>query len=186
MKIGYARISTTEQNLDLQVDALKKYGCDKIFTDKLSGATQSRPGLDEAISFARAGDTIVCWRLDRLGRSLQHLLRCVDDLQTRGVGFASITEAIDTSTINGKLIFHIFAALSEFERGLIRERTISGLQAAKERGRVGGRPSKLTATQIEMAKMFFNSEIKSVSEICSTLKISRATLYRVINERRRE
>ena len=143
MLVGYARVSTTEQTLDLQFDALKKAGCSKIFTDTASGAKTERKGLDEALSYVREGDTLVVWRLDRLGRSLTHLIETVSQLDNRKIGFKSLTEQIDTTTSGGKLIFHIFGALAEFERNLIRERTNAGLQAARARGRVGGRPKKL-------------------------------------------
>jgi len=143
MLVGYARVSTTEQTLDLQFDALKKAGCSKIFTDTASGAKTERKGLDEALSYVREGDTLVVWRLDRLGRSLTHLIETVSQLDNRKIGFKSLTEQIDTTTSGGKLIFHIFGALAEFERNLIRQRTNAGLQAARARGRVGGRPKKL-------------------------------------------
>src|SRR5437588_7533360 len=144
MLIGYARVSTSDQTLNLQRDALEKIGCSKIFTDTISGATTERQGLDEALKYVREGDTLVVWRLDRLGRSLKHLIETITTLNNRKVGFKSITENIDTTTSGGKLIFHIFGALAEFERDIIRERTNAGLQAARERGRLGGRP-KATA-----------------------------------------
>src|ERR671932_2864777 len=140
MLIGYARVSTDEQNLDLQLSALKQAGCEQLYTDKVSGTKATRPGLEEAFSHLRAGDTFVVWRLDRLGRSLRHLIDTVTDLQERGVGFKSLTESIDTTTGGGKLVFHVFAALAEFERDIIRERTHAGLTAARARGRRGGRP----------------------------------------------
>src|SRR5689334_18321537 len=143
MNIGYARISTGEQLLDLQRDALTAAGCESIFTDTLTGARASRPGLDEALSYIRKGDTLVVWRLDRLGRSLKHLIETVAALEEQGIGFKSLTEQIDTTTSGGKLIFHVFGALAEFERDLIQERTQAGLRAARARGRVGGRPKKL-------------------------------------------
>src|SRR5215212_3348922 len=140
MQIGYARVSTTEQTLVLQEDALKKSGCDKIFTDTASGSIADRRGLEEAISQLRTGDIFVVWRLDRLGRSLRHLIETITHLHEQGVGFKSLTEQIDTTTSGGKLIFHVFGALAEFERDLIRERTLAGLAAARTRGRRGGRP----------------------------------------------
>ncbi len=140
MLIGYARVSTQDQTLDLQKDALEKIGCSKIFTDTASGATTERKGLEEALSYVREGDTLVVWRLDRLGRSLQHLIETITKLNNRKIGFKSITENIDTTTSGGKLIFHIFGALAEFERDIIRERTLAGLQAARARGRLGGKP----------------------------------------------
>ncbi len=152
MKIGYARVSTVEQNLDLQQDALSKAGCEKFFQDVGSGAKDERKGLLYAIEFARKGDTIVVWKLDRLGRSLKHLIEVINLLDRKGVGFASLQESIDTTTSGGKLIFHVFGALAEFERELIRERTNAGLYAARARGKRGGRPQKLTEKQIEIAQ----------------------------------
>jgi DNA invertase Pin-like site-specific DNA recombinase len=143
MLIGYARISTGDQTLDLQRDALAVAGCGRVFEDVASGAKASRPGLEEALSYLRAGDTLVVWRLDRLGRSLPHLIETIAALAERGIGFWSLTEQIDTTTSGGKLIFHVFGALAEFERDLIRERTQAGLAAARARGRKGGRPKKL-------------------------------------------
>jgi len=178
MKVGYARVSTQDQNLDLQVDDLKKFGCERIFTDKLSGATQDRPGLNEAMDFARLGDTLAVWRLDRLGRSLQHLIQTVNTLHEKGVGFASLTEGIDTSTPNGKLIFHVFGAMAEFERSLIRERTVAGLAAARARGRIGGRPSKMTGEQVAMARTILASATGKIPEVCKLLGVSRSTIYR--------
>jgi DNA invertase Pin-like site-specific DNA recombinase len=140
MLIGYARISTHEQNLDLQEDALKAAGCKKVYTDKTGGAKSERPGLEKALADARPGDTLVVWKLDRLGRSLKHLIETVTDLSHRGVGFKSLQENIDTTTSGGKLVFHVFGALAEFERDIIRERTLAGLAAARARGRKGGRP----------------------------------------------
>src|SRR5437868_15191816 len=140
MLIGYARVSTTDQTLDLQKDALEKIGCSKIFTDTASGAKAERKGLEEALDYVREGDTLVVWRLDRLGRSLKHLIETITTLNNRNIGFKSITENIDTTTSGGKLIFHIFGALAEFERDIIRERTKAGLAAARARGRTGGRP----------------------------------------------
>src|SRR3954452_21807404 len=142
MLIGYARVSTHEQNLDLQEDALNAAGCKKVYTDKTSGTKAERPGLEQALADARPGDSLVVWKLDRLGRSLKHLIETVTDLSHRGVGFRSLQEAID-STSGGKLIFHVFGALAEFERDLIRERTLAGLAAARARGRKGGRPRNL-------------------------------------------
>jgi DNA invertase Pin-like site-specific DNA recombinase len=141
MLIGYARVSTQDQTLDLQTDALKQAGCEKIFTDMTSGAKAERPGLQEAMNQLRAGDTLVVWRLDRLGRTLKQLIATITDLSEQDIGFKSLQEHIDTTTSGGKLIFHIFGALAEFEREVIRERTIAGLQAARTRGKVGGRPT---------------------------------------------
>jgi len=182
MLIGYARVSTGDQTLDLQTDALTSTGCDQIFTDMTSGAKAHRPGLDEAIKYVRPGDTLVVWRLDRLGRSLRHLIETVNDLEARGVGFRSLTESIDTTTPGGKLIFHIFASLAEFERALIQERTNAGLAAARARGRVGGRPKKLTDKQVALAKRMHADKQTDIATICQTLGISKSTLYRILNE----
>jgi DNA invertase Pin-like site-specific DNA recombinase len=180
MLIGYARVSTDEQNLDLQGDALQKAGCSRIFTDHISGTKAIRPGLTEALSHLREGDTLVLWRLDRLGRSLRHLIDTITALQEKGIGFKSITEAIDTTTSGGKLVFHIFGALAEFEREIIRERTQAGLSAARARGRNGGRRKKLTPKQVQMAQSLYDSKTHTVDEICKTLGIGRTTFYRYI------
>src|SRR5512147_2003334 len=182
MLIGYARVSTTDQTLDLQEDALQKAGCDKIFTDTASGAKAERTGLDEALNYVRAGDTLVVWRLDRLGRSLKHLIETITGLNNRKIGFKSITESIDTTTSGGKLVFHIFGALAEFERDIIRERTQAGLTAARARGRKGGRPKALTPKKAQQALTLYNAKNHTINEICWTLNISRATLYRSINK----
>src|SRR5213080_1412412 len=180
MNIGYARVSTQDQTLNLQKDALEKIGCTKIFTDTASGTKAERNGLEEALEYVREGDTLVVWRLDRLGRSLKHLIETISQLDTRKIGFKSLTENIDTTTSGGKLIFHIFGALAEFERNLIRERTNAGLQAARARGRKGGRPKSLTGKKTAMAQALYNDKNNTVDEICKTLNISRATLYRYI------
>ncbi len=180
MLIGYARISTNDQTLNLQKDALEKAGCSKIFTDTISGTTTERKGLDQALSFIRPGDTLVVWRLDRLGRSLKHLIETVTTLHERQIGFKSITENIDTTTSGGKLIFHIFGALAEFERDIIRERTQAGLLAARARGKKGGRPKALQMSKVAMAQALYNDPTNSIADICKTLNISRATLYRYI------
>jgi DNA invertase Pin-like site-specific DNA recombinase len=180
MNIGYARISTSDQTLNLQKDALEKASCKKIFTDTASGSKAERKGLEEALEYLREGDTLVVWRLDRLGRSLKHLIETISQLDTRKIGFKSLTENIDTTTSGGKLIFHIFGALAEFERNLIRERTNAGLQAARARGRKGGRPKSLTGKKTAMAQALYNDKNNTVDEICKTLNISRTTLYRYI------
>ncbi|HEV2127089.1 MAG TPA: recombinase family protein [Thermomicrobiales bacterium] len=180
MNIGYARVSTGEQTLDLQLDALEKDGCDKVFTETASGAKSDRPLLQDALAYARPGDTLVVWRLDRLGRSLPHLIDTVTDLRERGIGFRSLTEHIDTTTPGGKLIFHVFGALAEFERDLIQERTHAGLAAARARGRVGGRPRKLTPGQVALARRLYADGETDIATICQTLGVSRATLYRVL------
>jgi len=186
MHIGYARVSTTEQNLDLQLDALKKAGCadTHIFTDKITGTKQERPGLQNALSRLRPGDTLVVWRLDRLARSLSHLIELVNHLAGQGVAFKSITEQIDTSTATGQLTFHLFGALAEFERNLIKERTIAGLSAARARGKSGGRPKRSpTAAKVALAKKLYQDKTNSIPHICKYLNISRATFFRYIKER---
>lgn len=183
MYIGYARVSTADQTLNLQKDALEKIGCQQIFTDTISGAIMERKGLDEALSFAREGDTLVVWKLDRLGRSLKNLIETITNLNTRKIGFKSLTENIDTMTSGGKLIFHIFGALAEFERDIIRERTQAGLAAARARGRLGGRPKVKTLdtpNKITLAQSLYDNKNNAISDICKTLNISRATLYRYI------
>src|SRR5947209_10792110 len=189
MYIGYARVSTQGQTLDLQKDALEKIGCSKIFTDTASGAQAERKGLAEALSYVREGDTLVVWRLDRLGRSLQHLIETITKLNNRKIGFKSITENIDTTTSGGKLIFHIFGALAEFERDIIRERTKAGLQAARARGRLGGRPKATTLNtpkKVALAQSLYDDKNNTIDEICKTLGISRSTLYPYINVPKKE
>jgi DNA invertase Pin-like site-specific DNA recombinase len=181
MLIGYARISTSDQSLDLQIDSLTQSGCEKIFKDTISGAKTDRPGLEAALSFCRQGDTLVVWKLDRLGRSLQHLIEVVGALEKRGVGFRSLQEALDTTSSGGKLIFHIFGAIAQFERDMIRDRTLAGLAAARARGRKGGRRKALTPKQIEIGKTLASDRNRSVNDICETLKISKATYYRYIS-----
>ncbi len=181
MLIGYARVSTFDQNLDLQIDALKKAGCEKIYTDQLSGAKADRPGLVEALAFARKGDTVVVWRLDRLGRSLRHLILTVEEMQGRGIALKSLQDSIDTATAAGQLQFHMIAALAQFERSLIQERTNAGLVAARARGRLGGRPKKLTPEQIEMAASLMKDKHVSVKKICETLRVGRTTLYTYVS-----
>jgi len=181
MRVGYSRVSTDDQTVALQSDALKAAGCDRFFSDTISGAKFQRPGLDDALEFLRSGDTLVVWRLDRLGRSLKDLITLMSGLQERGIGFQSLQEQIDTTTSGGKLIFHMFGALAEFERDLIRERTRAGLAAARARGRKGGRKKKLDSPQkVAMAKSLYADKTHSIAEICSTLRISRATLYRYV------
>jgi DNA invertase Pin-like site-specific DNA recombinase len=180
MLVGYARVSTAEQSLDLQLDALRAAGCERLFTDIASGAKAERQGLTEALVYVRPGDTLVVWKLDRLGRSLRHLIEVVTALHERGVGFRSLQESIDTTTSGGKLIFHVFGALAEFERDLIRERTRAGLTAARVRGRKGGRPRAMNETQIAMARAMLADRTKPIAEICAALHVSRATLYRYL------
>ena len=186
MKIGYARVSTVDQNLNLQIDALENAGCEKIFTDTASGALDARKGLTDAIEFCRAGDSLIVWKLDRLGRSLKNLIETVNKLQAKDIGFVSLRENVDTTTSGGKLVFHVFGALAEFERELIRERTLAGIASARARGKLGGRPKKLTAKQIEMAQKLMKDPTNSIREICETLKISRSTLYRYCQPKERK
>jgi DNA invertase Pin-like site-specific DNA recombinase len=178
MFVGYARVSTTDQNLDLQQDALVAARCERIFTDTASGAKAQRPGLAEALQCCRSGDTLVVWKLDRLGRSLPHLVETVRDLVTRGIGFKSLQESIDTTTSGGKLIFHIFASLAEFERDIIRERTHAGLSSARARGRKGGRPKGVDEKKRKAALALKKDPVRSVKEICDILGISRNTYYK--------
>ncbi|HEX9504228.1 MAG TPA: recombinase family protein [Patescibacteria group bacterium] len=183
MLIGYARVSTLEQDIALQVDALKKSDCDNIFDDTASGATTQRPGLTEALSYVRKGDTLVVWRLDRLGRSLRHLIDVIADLEKRGIGFRSLQESIDTTTSGGRLIFQIFGALAEFERNLIRERTQAGLTAARVRGRKGGRPKALDTKKTELAYQLYDAKKHTIKEICQMLGISKPSLYAYLEQR---
>lgn len=182
MRIGYARVSTLEQNLDLQRDALALAGCEKILEDKASGALASRPGLDRLNDMLRPGDALVVWRLDRLGRSLKHLIEYVSALAAKDIGFISLTESIDASTSVGKLVFHVFGALAEFERNIIRERTMAGLAAARARGRMGGRPKALDPSKRAMAVSLYKAKEYPVLEICNMLKISKPTLYAYVKE----
>lgn len=180
MIFGYARVSTAGQDEALQIDALEQAGCDRVFTDHASGATSSRPALDELLGVVRRGDTLVIWRLDRLGRSLRHLLEVVGDLEQRGVALRSLTESIDTSSPAGRLVFHTFGALAEFERDLIRERTKAGLAAARARGHVGGRPTVWTNGKLEQARQML-AEGKTVSLVAEVLGVSRASVYRALS-----
>lgn len=176
MKVGYARVSTTDQSLDLQKDTLLKYGCERVFTDKFSAVRSERPGLTEALNYLRSGDTLVVWRLDRLGRSLKQLIETVDMLSKKNIEFISLTETINTTTATGKLVFNVLASLAEFEGDLIIERTHAGLAAARARGRNGGRPRKHNDKRIEAVATL--AEKQSITEACAALGISRATYYR--------
>jgi len=178
--VGYARVSTPEQSLNLQMDALKQAGCERIFTDIASGAKSARPGLKEALDYARKGDTLVVWKLDRLGRSLPDLIQRVQQLHDNKVGFKSLQEQVDTTTSSGKLTFHLFSALAEFERDIIRERTQAGLKAARSRGKIGGRPHVLAKKDIELLQRLHADPKISITDICRTLKISKTTLYRYL------
>jgi DNA invertase Pin-like site-specific DNA recombinase len=184
MRIGYARVSTNEQHLDLQRDALRNAGVSAkhLYTDTITGTKAERPGLAQALSHLREGDTLVVWRLDRFGRSLKHLIETVTALKQQHIAFHSITEHINTATATGQLVFHIFGALAEFERNLIKERTMAGLEAARARGRKGGRPKlNPSLSTVAMAKKLYADKTNSIADICRTLHISRATLYRYLN-----
>jgi len=174
--IGYARVSTAEQDTALQTDALNKAGCERIFEDTVSGAKADRPGLTAALAYVREEDALVVWRLDRLGRSLPHLIETVAELEGRGVGFRSLTEAIDTTTSGGRLIFHVFGALGQFERDLIRERTKAGLSAAAARGRKGGRKPVITDDKLQRAREHIAKGL-NVREAATRLKVSKTALY---------
>jgi DNA invertase Pin-like site-specific DNA recombinase len=178
--LGYARVSTLEQDEALQVDALRSAGCAKVFVDKASGKLEHRPALDRLLEQLRPGDTLVVWRLDRLGRSLRHLIDTVQALHDQGVAFRSLTESIDTSTPGGKLIFHVFGALAEFERDLIRERTMAGLAAARARGRAGGRPTVWTPQKLKVARDMYQSREHDVASIARVVGVSRASVYRAL------
>ena len=183
MLIGYSRVSTSDQNLDSQRDALEAVGCDRIYTDVASGAKTDRPGLAQAMENLRSGDVLVVWKLDRIGRSLQHLMELVAELEKREVGFRVLTGEIDTTTAAGKLVFHLFAALAEFERALIRERTNAGLQSARARGRIGGRPLSMTPAKLRMAMTLMADPNNVAHEVAAQLGISTATLYRYVDGR---
>lgn len=182
MNIGYARVSTQDQDLTLQLDDLKKYGCHKIFTDKISGAKNDRPGLGECLSVLQSGDVLVVWRLDRLGRSMQHLVNLITELRGRGISFLSLKDgAIDTTTASGELVFNIFAALAQFERELIRERTLAGLAVARAKGKIGGRKRvEVDDTRVSSIVSAYSSGMKP-KEICRVFKVSRATVYRYLS-----
>jgi len=178
MLVGYARVSTQDQKPELQLDALHEAGCEKVFTEKASGAQRDRPQLIAAMDYMRAGDTLVVWKLDRLARSLKQLIETVEELERRGIGFRSLTEAIDTTTAGGKLVFHIFAALAEFERSIIRERTKAGLEAARARGRTGGRPVALSEKDLIEAKALLRDPDIKVEQVAERLGVATSTLYR--------
>lgn len=182
MLIGYARVSTDDQHLTLQHDALQKAGCEKVYSDQQCGATTERPGLSTVFDVLRPGDTLVIWRLDRLGRSLKHLIHLVEQLDKREVGLKSLQENIDTTTSGGLLVFHLFGALAEFERTLIRERTQAGVNAARARGRQGGRPKLLEPNKRELAIRLHREQKHSVAEICAMMGISKSTLYNYLAE----
>jgi len=179
--IGYARVSTSDQNVDLQTDALKKAGCSKIFTDTISGAKEDRGGLSSAMHFMREGDVLVVWRLDRLGRSLTHLIGIVNTLEERGIGFRSLSESMDTTTPAGRLFFHVFGAIGQFERELIRERTKAGLSAAAERGRKGGRKPVINEDILKKAKILLTQKL-TVREVAARLKVGKTALYTALKD----
>ena len=179
MLVGYARVSTQDQNLDLQITALKEAGCQKIFTEKASGAQRDRPELIAAMNYIRPGeDVLVIWKLDRLARSLKQLIETVEKLETQKIGLLSLTESINTTTSGGRLIFHIFASLAEFERSIIRERTNAGLKAARQNGRIGGRPSSLTEKDLAVAKTLLQDISITVEDVAKRMQVAPSTLYR--------
>jgi DNA invertase Pin-like site-specific DNA recombinase len=180
MLLGYARVSTDEQTTRMQLDALQAAGCERTFSERASGASAERPVLADLLGHVRKGDTLVVWRLDRLGRSLPHLIEIVQRLEGGGVGLRSLTEGIDTTTANGRLIFHLFGALAEFERELIRDRTRAGLAAARARGRKGGRPAKLNAEKVKVATRLLKDPETTVSEVARTLGVHRSTLHKAL------
>lgn len=184
MKIGYARVSTQDQELGLQLDALEQAGCEKIYQEKVSGAAKARPQLEALLEHLRNGDVVVVWKLDRLARSLKDLVSLVNRIQEKGASFQSVNDQIDTTSAHGKFTFHIFASLAEFERDIIRERTKAGLAAARARGRVGGRPkglSKKAQHKAMLAKQLYLEGELSISEICEQLSISKGTLYNYLH-----
>jgi DNA invertase Pin-like site-specific DNA recombinase len=181
--VGYCRVSTNDQNPDLQQDALTAAGCARVFSDTASGALDKRPQLDALLDYLRPGDVLVVWRLDRLGRSVRHLTDTVNSLAERGIGFRSLTEGIDTTTPAGKLVFHIFAALAEFEREIIRERTNAGLTAARTRGRMGGRRPKMTGGKLTTARQLYEAKTHTVAQIAAIVGVSRATVYRALADK---
>lgn len=178
--VGYARVSTLDQNLDLQLHALKKVGCIKIFTDSASGSKKDRRGLKEVMEYLRPNDILIVWRLDRLGRSLKDLIEIIAELNERNIGFRSIQDAIDTTTSTGKFFFHVTGAFAELERNLIRERTMAGLKAARARGKLGGRPKTIPKSKFELAKKLYDEKEKTVQEICDDLGFSRARFYQYL------
>lgn len=180
MLIGYVRVSTHDQKPELQLDALRRVGCERLFVEQASGAQRSRPELQAALDYARAGDTLVVWKLDRLARSLKQLIETIEELDARSIGFRSVTESIDTTTAGGRLVFQVFGALAEFERAVIRERTRAGLAAAWARGRRGGRPKALDAADLAAARALLRDPAITVGDVARRLKVSPATLYRYL------
>lgn len=184
MKIGYARVSTDDQNLELQLDALNQYGVAKIYQEKMTSRKIDRPQLDEMLRSLREGDTVVAWKLDRIGRSLKHLIELIEELQSRGIGFVSLKENIDTTSATGRLMLHIIASFAEFERDMLSERTKAGLQAARARGKMGGRPAK-KSDKVTMALKMYDSKEYTIQQIKEATGISTTTLYRYRNKRDR-
>jgi DNA invertase Pin-like site-specific DNA recombinase len=178
VKVGYVRVSKREQNPELQRRELEAAGCERIFEERISSRKETRPQLEAALDYCREGDVLVIWRLDRLGRSLKELIELVNGLKERGVGFKSLRENLDTTTPGGKLVFHVFASIAEFERDIIRERTMAGLEAARARGRKGGRKPVMDEKKIALARRLMADRDNSIQYICETLGVSRATLYR--------
>jgi DNA invertase Pin-like site-specific DNA recombinase len=180
MNVGYARVSRQDQNPDLQRRELEASGCERIFEEKISTRKESRPVLEAALDYVRAGDVFVVWRLDRLGRSLKELIELVNGLQERGVEFRSLRENLDTTTPGGKLVFHVFASIAEFERDIIRERTLAGLEAARARGRKGGRKRVMDEKKAALAARLMKDKDTPIAQVCEAVGVSRATLYRYI------
>lgn len=181
LKIGYVRVSTEDQNMTMQLDALHAAGCERIFEDIASGAKESRPGLNDALAFVRKGDELVVWKLDRIGQSLSHLVKLMAQFQDHGVGFRSITENIETETPGGRLVMHMFTVLAEFERDLIRERTGSGLETARARGRTGGR-KPLASTKLKALKAMWAEGTMTADEIATRLEIGRRTVFKYVKD----
>ncbi len=184
MKIGYARVSTDDQNMSLQLDALQAAGCNKVFTDQLSGATTKRPGLDQALAALQTGDVLTVWRLDRLGRTMRHLVNMVHEFGERGIGFQSLTEAMDTTTAGGELLFHVMGALAQFERRLNAERSRAGIEAARRRGKHLGRPADLTPEKISHARQMIDSGQQSVTGMAKIIGVHRVTLHKALKRTR--
>lgn len=182
MKIGYARVSTNDQNLDLQIDALKSAGSERIYSDEISGSTTSRPEFNKMLEALRPGDVLTIWKLDRIGRSLKHLIQIADDLQDKGIHLHIITQGIDTRAPAGKMLYQILGSIAEYEKSLIQERVQAGLKAAKARGRVGGRPSALSHEKQKQAVAMFHSKAMSAASLAKTFGVSKPTLYKYVNK----
>lgn len=183
MRIGYARVSMDDQKMDLQIEALKQAGCEDIYRDTVSGSKAERPALSTMLKTLRKGDTVMVWRLDRLGRSLKNLVTIVHGLQSKEINFVSLTESINTTTASGNLVFHMFAAIAEFERNLIRERTLAGLAASRRQGRIGGRPKSLSSEDQLMVVALYKSKKHTLKEICRMSGISKPTLYKYLDRK---